>query len=99
MNPTERSLLELARQVSKDAPLSSPRGRQLLESALTPIIRVALRTGHGPEALVRWVRHQVPAQAWPVDPARAAPPLARELCDRLVQRLDPLAGRETIVGL
>jgi hypothetical protein len=98
MNPHDNPLLELARQVSRHAPPSSPRGREILESTLLPIIRVALRTGHGPAAVVCWVRSQVGPNHSSSDPTAVARPLARELCDRLLDRLDPLPGRETVVG-
>lgn len=96
MNPFEPALLDLARRVNQEAPLSSPRGREVLESSLLPIIRVALRSGVGPEPVVRWVRSQVRER--PDDPSRSARPLARALCEGLLARLDPLPGRETVVG-
>lgn len=94
MIPNDPSLLELARRVSREAPLSSARGREILESSLRPIVRVAQR-GIGRPRLVQWVRDQTNANRSP-DPAAWA--LARELCDRLLARLDPLPGRETVVG-
>jgi hypothetical protein len=96
MNPFENTLVELARRVNEQAPLSSARGREVLESSLLPIIRVAIRSGVGPAPVVQWVRSQVPPRH--PDPTRAARPLARELCDRLLARLDPVPGRETVVG-
>jgi hypothetical protein len=98
MNTYETDLLDLAREVGRHAPPSSPRGREVLESTLVPIIRVALRTGRGPAPLVRWVRSQVGPHDWRSDPTAAARPLARALCDRLLDRLDPLPCRETLVG-
>lgn len=98
MSLYDNSLLELARQVSRDAPPSSPQGRQRIESALLPIIRVALRTGRGPMPVVNWVRDEVGPNRWPLDPTAAASPLARQLCDRLLDRLDPLPSRDTVAG-
>ncbi|MFO0843726.1 MAG: hypothetical protein U0797_15240 [Gemmataceae bacterium] len=96
MIPNDPSLLDLARRVGQEAPLSSPRGREILESTLRPIVRVALR-GIGRQTVVRWVRDRANADR-PADPMSWAPTLASELCDRLLARLDPLPGRETVVG-
>jgi hypothetical protein len=96
MIPNDPSLLDLARRVSQEAPLSSARGREILESSLRPIVRVALR-GIGRPPVVHWVRDRANANR-PADPSAWAPVLARELCDRLLARLDPLPGRETVVG-
>lgn len=96
MFPNDPCLLDLARRVSQEAPLSSTRGREVLESAIRPIVRVAMR-GVGRPTVVHWVRDRTNADR-PADPASWANALSSELCDRLLARLDPLPGRETVVG-
>jgi hypothetical protein len=98
MSLQDTSLLELAEKVSRVAPPSSPRGRAILESTLLPIIRVALRTGDGPPPVVKWVRSQVGSQGCSDDLYSRARPQARALCERLLDRLDPLSSRETVIG-
>jgi hypothetical protein len=98
MNPAEDSLAALANHMRRN--LSGPPGRwqEALEASLLPLIRCALRKGIGHPSVVHWVRRQ--AEGNPTasaDPARAAVPMARALCERLMQRLDPLSGRETVV--
>jgi hypothetical protein len=91
----DNTLLDLARKMRHIARNDSRPFREVLEASLLPLIRCALRSGLGNPSLVRWVRRQAPGQT---DPARAAPPLARILCDRLMERIDPLPARETVVG-
>jgi hypothetical protein len=88
---------------------SPQRFHEALEASLAPLIRCALRDGAGLPQLVRWVRTALPRvtaaadRGRPVDPDRAAPPLARMLCAALL-RGRPAAGpaaagaRETVVG-
>ena len=82
MYTLDHSLLDLARQIDREAPLSTPRGREILES----------------DAIVRWVRRNLDGVNWPTDATRAAKALVRSLTDRLLDRLSPLSSRETVVG-
>jgi len=100
MHPENNSLLDLARHVRRGLRENTPeRFREALEASLLPMIRCALRSGIGHPHLVSWVRHQADSNPQaPPDPVRAAPPMARALCERLLERLDPLPGRETVAG-
>jgi hypothetical protein len=100
MNPAEDSLMDLARHMRNGLAGAPERWQEKLEASLLPMVRCALRKGIGHPTLVTWVRRQ--AEGNPdaaADPARAAVPMAQALCQRLMQRLDPLSGRETVVGL
>ena len=48
----------------------------------------------------RWVREQLPLMTpdQQRDPARVAGPLAGQLAERLMARLDPMPQRETVLG-
>lgn len=81
--------------------------RETLEASLIPLVRRALRSGAGMPQLVQWVQTTLPQvqagqdRTRPVDPDRAAPPLARLLCATLLrqQPARPAAvGLETVVG-
>jgi hypothetical protein len=100
MQPENNSLLDLARHVRRRLREDTPQQfREALEASLLPMIRCALRSGIGHPHVVNWVRRQ--AEGNPhlsPDPARAAPPMARALCERLLARLDPLPSRETVMG-
>ena len=81
--------------------------RDTLEASLTPLVHRALRSGTGMPQLVEWVQSNLPRvdagrdRTRPVDPDRAAPPLARLLCATLLRgRPNRLAGpaAETMVG-
>jgi hypothetical protein len=100
MHPDNNSLLDLARHVRRGLRENTPeRFREALEASLLPMIRCALRSGIGHPHVVSWVRHQAASNPHtPPDPARAAPPIARALCERLLERLDPLPSRDTVVG-
>jgi len=81
------------------------RVREKLEAGLTPLVRRALRYGAGMPPLVRWVRSNLPRveagfdRTRPVDPDRAAAPLARLLCATLLRgRADRLADCDTPAG-
>src|SRR5262245_6103883 len=98
----ERPLVEWAKQVQTTCPGSPQRLREKLEATLTPMIRCALRTGLGQPPLVDWIHQQLPLYGSGKeagDSSRLAAPLARVLSDRLIARLDPIHGRETVVGL
>ncbi len=97
MSNQETWFREFARRLGQVGPLNSPSSREKLESDLRPIVRTAMR-GNGPAWMVGWVQSRLTPNG-PADPLRDVPPLARELCDRLLARLDPLSGRETVVGL
>lgn len=97
----ERPLVEWARRVQTTC--SGPQHlREKLQATLEPMIRCALRSGLGQPPLVRWVQHRLPNfhkdSGDRSDLSRLAGPLARELCDCLLARLDPLSGRDTVVG-
>ena len=57
------------------------------------VVRPATAEQFGHPGVVRWAREEAPCLtgARPRD-------LARRLCDRLMERLDPLPGRETVAG-
>lgn len=97
----ERPLVEWARRMQTTCPGNQQRLREKMEATLVPMIRCALRTGTGQPPLVNWVQHQLPLLGSDEDrgdPSRLATPLARVLCDRLLARLDPRPGRDTVVG-
>jgi hypothetical protein len=83
--------------------------REKLEASLIPMVRRALRSGAGLPQLVQWVQTTLPQlqsdqdRTRPVDPDRAAPPLARLLCAKLLDGRRParLAAlpTETVVGV
>jgi hypothetical protein len=83
--------------------------RAQIEATLLPMVRVALRTGQGHPRLVQWVRRTLPWMAGEkgspahVDPEQVAAPMARLLCQTLLQqmRTHPDGGRalDTVVGL
>jgi hypothetical protein len=72
--------------------LSWPRGagrpgRADLEAMLLPLVRRALRTRTGLPALVGWVHRNLPSPAGAApDADRAAPGLARQLCEVLLRK-------------
>ena len=102
------SALEMfAEQIGRggESPL---RIRERLEASLIPLVRRVLRTGAGMPQLVQWVQQTLPrvqgGDNWtrPVDPERAAAPLARLLCTKLLhkQHARPSVGMlETVVGV
>jgi hypothetical protein len=102
INCSDRPLVEFARRIQGDSndPVIF---RQRLEQTLEPMVRCALRSGVGQPVLVQFVEDQLSridsrARTRP-DRISYAAPIARVLCDRLVNRLNPLHGRETVVGL
>jgi hypothetical protein len=99
MNP-ERFLVEWAKRMQTSCS-GTVHLREKLQATLEPMIRCAIRTGQGQPPLVQWVQHQLPQSPRDHDRAdlsRLATPLAQDLCDRLLARLDPLPGRDTVVG-
>lgn len=101
MHFTDEAIRMLARQIYGHESAGSDRAG--LEAALLPMIRVALRTGHGQPVLVRWVRRHL-AEVAPgseggaaVDLDWAAPRMARLLCERLAEHVWN-TGRETVLG-
>jgi hypothetical protein len=100
MNPADKNLLNLAQHIRRGLPRDDAQGfRDALTINLLPMIRCALRSGVGHPHLVSWVRHQAANNPMAApDPVRAAPPIARALAERLMERLDPLPGRETVAG-
>jgi hypothetical protein len=107
MNPSHNSLQSLAERMHcGGAP--SHRVRETLEASLIPVVRRVLRTGAGLPQLVQWVHATLPQVAGgpdrtrPVDPDRAAPPLARLLCATLLRQQPtrpPALAAETVAGL
>jgi hypothetical protein len=95
MNP-ERPLVELARRFQTSCSGDPRRLREQLRATLEPMIRCALRTGLGQPPLVRWVQNQLPLLDRGGEDVAA--PLAQALSERLMARLDPLPGRETVLG-
>jgi hypothetical protein len=84
------------------------RVRETLEASLIPMVRRALRSGAGLPQLVQWVQTTLPQlqvgqdRTRPVDPERAAPPLARLLCAKLLDRRaarTPVLATDTVVGV
>jgi hypothetical protein len=77
--------------------------REEMEDLLVHMIRCALRTGLGRPELLDWVNHHLPLldpNAGPrPDPGRYARPLARVLGEQAMTRHDPLAERETVIGI
>jgi hypothetical protein len=93
------SLFDLAQQIRGGSQDNPRQFRATLEASLVPVIRRALRTGTGHPSLLRWVRAQLATAAErSSDPSRAAAPMARLLCERLLARIDPLPGRETLAS-
>jgi hypothetical protein len=93
-------LMNLARHMQRTLPPEPEAWQEALEESLLPMVRCALRKGIGLPTLVRWVRHEVEANPdAAADPARAAVPMARELSQALLERINPLSGRETVVGV
>ena len=81
--------------------------RAELEASLIPLVRRVLRSGAGMPELVQWVQATLPQvrtgqdRTRPVDPDRAAPPLARLLCATLLRQTPtrPSAGTaETVLA-
>jgi hypothetical protein len=101
-NTTDRLLVEWAERVRKSCPPGPQHLRDRLEAMLKPMIRCAWRDGLGEPNLVRWVRQQLPLLASTAggdpDPLSQVAPLARLLGERVLARLDPLPGRETLVA-
>jgi hypothetical protein len=81
--------------------------QETLEASLIPLVRRALRSGAGIPQLVEWVQTTLPQvqtgqdRMRPVDPDRAAPPLARLLCATLLRQQPgrPAVTAETVIGL
>jgi hypothetical protein len=101
-NTNDRSLVEWARRLQANCAPGPHAFRQALEAKLLPMIRCALNTGLGQPPLVRWVESHLPlfdprASEGP-DRSHFAGPMARVLSQRIADRLDPLHGRETVVG-
>src|SRR4051794_26970852 len=96
----ERSLTEWAKRFQGSGPSDPQHLRAKLEATLVPMIHCALKTGLGQPTLVRWVREQLPLMTpdQQRDPARVAGPLAGQLAERLMARLDPMPQRETVLG-
>jgi hypothetical protein len=92
MKSPDARVLELFRQMQLGQSAEPDDPRAALEASLLPLVRVAMR-GIGHPNLVRWAREQTPAPG-----AAPARDLARRLCDRLMERLDPLQGRETVAS-
>jgi hypothetical protein len=94
MNFTDKELQILARQMGEDA--VSSRGE--METNLTQLLYLVLRTGRGLPPLVQWVERTLAVVAptsqigRPVDPKWAAPRLARLLCLQLLRNVRSQQG-------
>ncbi|MFO0879318.1 MAG: hypothetical protein U0840_18385 [Gemmataceae bacterium] len=97
MPVTDSLLADLIRRLGLDRTNAGGRTRAILEMTLLPMIRVALRSRLGPAPLVEWVQGQA-SDLWSADRTRAAQLLTQRLSDRLLERIAPLPGRETVVG-
>jgi hypothetical protein len=104
MHTPDDALRALASRMKCD-PAAPHRFREDLERSLVPMIRCAIRSGTGLPPLVQWVKRHLPAQAArgehrPSDLEWAAPSMARLLCDRLLEQIQPpaQAARETVAG-
>ncbi len=98
----DRWLLELAHRLQAGCAGNTALFRETVEATLRPMIRCAMRRGIGQPTLVDWVRHELTlvnrdAGSRP-DPVLHAARLARVLAERIVDRLDPLPGRETVLA-
>jgi hypothetical protein len=102
MIPSIEPLVDWARSLWAHCAGNRQLVRERLEYYLRPMIHCALRTGVGQPSLVNWVEYQVasvdPAVRARTDGVQFAAGLARVLSERLVTRLDPLPGRETVIG-
>jgi hypothetical protein len=94
MNPNDDPLHSLALRLGVGNPDNPRNLRETLEASLVPMIRCAMRSGAGLPPLVQWVRRHQPAVA----DLRAAPAMARQLCSRLLEHLQPRHTAETVVG-
>src|SRR5262245_54868058 len=85
-------LNRLGHQLRLVAPLDGPRARAELEWGLVLVVKAAF-SGQGQPGLVDWVREQLGPGRWPLSPetdaTRAARPLARQLGEQLLARLNP----------
>jgi hypothetical protein len=95
MNSTDGAVGILAQRFFGDS--QALRDREEMESLLTPMIGVALRTGRGQPALLRWVDETVSVAAT----ESTAPRMARLLCTQMLRRIRAEAvsvrSRETVV--
>jgi hypothetical protein len=104
-NP-DNTLQRFAEQIGRGG--ESPiRIRETLEASLIPLVRRVLRNGAGMPQLVQWVQRTLPHvqadadRTRPVDPERAAAPLARLLCATLLRKRPARPGvamLDTIIG-
>jgi hypothetical protein len=95
MNPNDDALRALASRLGVGKPGNPHSLRETLEASLVPMIRCALRSGAGLPPLVQWVRRHQPVVT---DPVRTAPAMARQLCARLLEHLQPRHAAETVVS-
>jgi hypothetical protein len=99
----DSTLQKFAEQIGRGG--ESPiRIRETLEASLIPLVRRVLRTGAGMPQLVQWVQRALPQvqtgadRTRPVDPERAAAPLARLLCSALLRKRPGFAMLDTVIG-
>jgi hypothetical protein len=98
MSYFEDSLGTLVMDIAREVPPHSSTGRTRLEAILLPIVRVAMRTGHGPAPLVLWVRQQIQSGVCGGNFDRVAQHLAQVISDRILDRFSPAGGHETVIG-
>lgn len=98
MNVTDEAVPILAQRFFGDC--QALRNRQEMEELLAPMIGVALRTGRGQPALVRWVDETVSASAATAE--STAPRMAQLLCAQMLRHIRaeeaPVWSRETVVA-
>src|SRR5258708_16872282 len=101
-NTSDQALGEWVERVRKSCPPGTQHLRDKLEASLKLMIRCALRSGVGEPTFVRWVQQQLrllgPEAACHPDRFSHVAPLARVLSERLLARVDPLPGPETLVA-
>jgi hypothetical protein len=102
MIPEQKDFYELAQKLKRLLLDRWSDLREGLEATLLPMVRCAIRTGLGQPVVVNWVKHQLGSGRTdrPLHPDQLveAVPLARKLSEIMLPFIDPVSGRETIVG-
>lgn len=89
----EAGLYELARRFRQGLPPGAGALREAFENGLAVLIRRAVTSGHGPTALLHWLKNQRG------DPAgQGIRFLSQKLAERLSSDFDPVHARETVAG-
>jgi hypothetical protein len=97
-----RPFLDWARRLQKRCGGQPAAFRDHLQGLFEPMIRSILRTGLGQPVLIDWVQEHLPLfdarTGLSSDPTRCARSMAGVLSESLMAYLDPLPGRETVIG-